>query len=707
MEKFEAFKKRIDQDPFNALFGKSNKWLGWTADAIPNEVAKSEQQANALKKKADEYFKNDKARKAMKETIEPVTMEGVKNGAGQHESGGPPVKQECEEQEYEFDPITLRKVPKNMKPESTSKDAGLKNTQKAVEIPVKTFKPTPRSTAMPAKGSSSTQVDDWLAREGFGSPKDARKPMSSAEYDTPLTTKMPAQKIESALNRHVQEKGTDAKKSNSIPTYESKENKNEDIDSLRASDIRASVGRGSQQARKSDPTLDVRSQALEDRDEQLQRFLKEKMKRDESDFKHLEILKKKAVDGSSVGAVSVSKAIEEIKDHYLNELSSVSAQTGKLSSPSAGSPSETAKAEKLSSFSNDKTLQIQSKIVPLKAQLDSMKVEYDALRQAWLAETRRLKAKKTIKLHEEEVAAQKAAMEAAEVYRGEGDMAPNVHQFAVKKTKDQSEAIGASGAERGGEGDMSPNVAQYAYRDRWYKRKAPHARCEMDAKLQQLSKDKALVREVRGIYEDTYGVIDTKHRQEELRGEGDMSPDVAQFASRDRWYKRKAPFNTDGVVVPNEETGIDQGYTMLKEDPSAELLTKDATAASSSTSTPKLEQEPKPRQDQSSIPTATARQIADFKAQLDKQAAQLQTHREEIQFLRSNEATTKPDYNKEHKAENVRRMEPVFSGRKNKEKKRASRRRKTFRHVLLTGVITAACCYATGVAIELMKVNGL
>lgn len=60
---------------------------------------------------------------------------------------------------------------------------------------------------------------------------------------------------------------------------------------------------------------------------------------------------------------------------------------------------------------------------------------------------------------------------------------------------------------------MASNVHEFAGRDRWYKRKAPHANREMDAKLQQVAKDKALIQEVRGIYEDTYGTIDTTHRQ--------------------------------------------------------------------------------------------------------------------------------------------------------------------------------------------------
>lgn len=708
MERFEAFKKKIDQDPFDALFGKSSKWLGWTLDSTANGNTDLDGQTSVLKKRAADYLGKDQARNAMKETSDTGINDRPATGDNQYRSQDHLVKEKFEEQGYEIDPITLRKIPKNRNPNAASKSSAIKTRQESFDIPVKAFRPTPPSSAIPAKGNTSTQVDDWLSREDFGCPKDTQKPMSADEYGTFLTPKTSASKIESALDRHVREKDANTGKSYSTPTYEANDTIDEDIESLRASDVRASVGKGSQQTKTNDLSLDARRQTLEDRDERLQPTLGEKRKRNESDYERLEHLNKKTGLASSTDADREPKALKEINKSSVNESSSIVSPTVKLSSPSTASPSNVAKAQKLSSFSNEKTLNIQSKIVPLKAQLDSMKVEYDALRQAWLAETRRLKAKRTKELHEQEVKAQKAAMEAAEVHRGEGDMAPNVHQFAVKRTAAPVEADEASKTLCGGEGDMAPNVAQYASRDRWYKRKAPHAQCEMDAKMQQLANDKALVREVRGIYEDTYGIIDTKHRQEQLRGEGDMSPSVAQFASRDRRYERKPSFPTDGVVVPKKETGIGKSYKMLKEDPSAELLTKDVANSSTSTSIPKTDQEPIQTQHSPVAPTnaATAHQIADLKAQLDKQAAELQAHRDEIQSLRASNATTTQPAS-ENKAASVRRMEPVFSGRRNKEKKRASRRRKTFRHILLTGAITAACCYATGVAVELMKVNGL
>lgn len=121
-------------------------------------------------------------------------------------------------------------------------------------------------------------------------------------------------------------------------------------------------------------------------------------------------------------------------------------------------------------------------------------------------EQRRRDAARTA--HEEEVRDQKAAMETHEIRRG---------------SSQQSAPVASVQQLQQGEGDMASNVHEFHGRDRWYKRKAPHASGETEQKLRQLTKDKAFVREIRGIYEDTYGTIDTKHRQSPLQASTDIS----------------------------------------------------------------------------------------------------------------------------------------------------------------------------------------
>ena len=100
--------------------------------------------------------------------------------------------------------------------------------------------------------------------------------------------------------------------------------------------------------------------------------------------------------------------------------------------------------------------------------------------------------------HEEEVKTQKAAMEAHETRRS-----------GNTKTSSNPQAEHP----QQGEGDMASNVHEFGSRERWYKRQAPHANAKAERKLLQATKDKAFVREIKSIYEDTYGTIDTEHRQ--------------------------------------------------------------------------------------------------------------------------------------------------------------------------------------------------
>lgn len=100
--------------------------------------------------------------------------------------------------------------------------------------------------------------------------------------------------------------------------------------------------------------------------------------------------------------------------------------------------------------------------------------------------------------HEVEVENQKVAMEAHEMFRSSNITASSGQRPELSQQ---------------GEGDMASNVHEFGSRDRWYKRKAPHANAEAEQKLLQASRDKEFVREIKSIYEESYGTIDTKHRQ--------------------------------------------------------------------------------------------------------------------------------------------------------------------------------------------------
>ena len=66
-----------------------------------------------------------------------------------------------------------------------------------------------------------------------------------------------------------------------------------------------------------------------------------------------------------------------------------------------------------------------------------------------------------------------------------------------------------------GEGDFCPNVSNFAASDMWYKQpsSSPRTTKQHDAKSDQRAREKALVDEVRSIYEAAYGAINVKHHQ--------------------------------------------------------------------------------------------------------------------------------------------------------------------------------------------------
>lgn len=110
-----------------------------------------------------------------------------------------------------------------------------------------------------------------------------------------------------------------------------------------------------------------------------------------------------------------------------------------------------------------------------------------------------------------EVSAQKSAMHAFE-HKGhsrESNAAPAAHPVQC----DTSNAHAETTKPLAGEGDMDYRVADFCDDAKWYKRTAPHAAREDPEK----AAGKALVRDIREIYEKAYGVIDEHHEQSASR----------------------------------------------------------------------------------------------------------------------------------------------------------------------------------------------
>lgn len=443
---YELIKKRIDADPFDALFGRSflypNRaratWWGVRGGTDGSqEGLKAPIDGGKPGKAADA----DIIKKQQADRSSPLPRGSSKQHEAASSGESSPAGRSHHTEDYEIDPITMRKVPKKSTNPTSGTPVRTNTRNKTFDIPVKRFNGTSdgemscqlsdnkqalqsnltncQRPNMSSDSPKEMSQPDWLAREGFGHDKDAR----AAKPKVPDSAARISPRIESTLERRTPRRSSASDKSKARFTlmYDVEENRTEDIDLLRASDIRAASGTAARMRR------------------------------------HLEL--RKHEDRMRLEAeYTALQRMEAIELEWKKELAA-----------------------------SKKQLQV--------------------------AEARKREEASNAHL-EKEVSAQKAAMEALEMRRaGDGTA-------SATSTRDQPEQ---------GEGDMASNVHEFAQRERWYKNKAPHATEIEEQKMAHFAKARSLVREIRDIYEDRYGVIDSKHRQPEetvsdTQGQGKETP---------------------------------------------------------------------------------------------------------------------------------------------------------------------------------------
>lgn len=564
-KEYDEFMKRIEDDPIGMLFGR--RWASWIDGAeakLANASAPNPQRDDVLGKSKTPFWDGGEGRTTIsaKTSWEPKTAEQPHSRTGSDQS---------QERDYEIDPITNRKVPKphlksNMppiaiRPPTTNLAPKLNipvnpeksprsisnmmtlalGTKESFEIPVRPFvPPTDNSSANPQTKREQTSTEtklerreipcsqrpaSWLAQEGFGVKQEVESDARST-YD--LGNNKPKawnSRIESALDRHVQATNPARPEiRRSALYYDPAENTAEDIDLLRSSDVRASAGLRGRTPRESDAEKRARQRKLEEEHESRGMHRETQFAQEMATKKTqqtLESMRESTPKETPSESMLQLRAFNQnynkaTTTEYLNEPSDV----GATSAPKSMEPIKQTTVTAITEKAN----KIKAQIVPLKARLDAVKADYDALRQRWLDEKRRKEekaAKRARNMHEEEVNVQKMAMNAMEMRGAESTSKGNTavaddnggRTIGHKPVRWQLQSL------LPGEGDMASNVHEFGSRDRWYKQKAPHASDESDVKLQQPAKDKALIQEVRGIYEDTYGTIDTNHRQPAQSGE--------------------------------------------------------------------------------------------------------------------------------------------------------------------------------------------
>ena len=562
-KQYEEFVKRIEQDPYHALFGASNRWLGWLdanlSGTRQHNHPDSGGQGNGSASKAE---KTGQGPPPVKESAAGTSTVSASSASGRAGPGCTITTAAVfEEQDYEIDPITLRKVPKQSARQAPETRRPAQSVERAVNIPVKTFKPSSASiqsdqaSKIPASqsGDSSNRTvqttQSSLAQEDLGSKEDPSAfTTSTAQPNTSNHGDHVVSRIESALDRHV--RGNDAKTLGArtpISDYQPKENRQDDVDLLRASDVRASAGLRGRQVKDTDVGKQTRQKALEDQYDRRPSELEDRLAQ--------EIASSRKNEGDRIASLS-------------NAVSNADAPSSTAPAASTEQSSKTSTPQVNPVLTSGQVGKIRAKLVPLKTKIDLLKEDYAALRQRLLEakrrieETARKKAdKRALELLDQEVKTQKAAMQAIEMRQG-------------SESKGRQLAPTAAHEELHGEGDMASNVHEFAGRARWYKRKAPHAQCELDAKLQRLAREKAFVREIRDIYEEKYGTIDVNHRQPLSldNGSKDASTITNDSSSPSIQDARlTSPISHDGQADP-KSAGLDANDLLpIRKELSAEL----------------------------------------------------------------------------------------------------------------------------------------
>ena len=594
----ERFRKRVERYPYETLFGASirrgvwnpwdnqlNHWIRNLAkDEWMNSKVTSQYQTSSQRLRSDKTASPHKA---------PSQSPSAENPSKDAQPGAVSAATDSRNNEnVEIDLITLRRVQRKA-PTSTDTNSGLSVDQE-FDIPVKIFmstkstkestiagsKPTvegsdsPKPISLKAKeivipvssGKTSATEKAWLAKEGFSEIREKRSSYESSDQKKESFSLAPAQqrvpRIESSLDRHLRNLAPSAsvsKDSHTPLVYKAEENKAEDIDLLRASNVRASSGRLKKPVSEPVTVRENRRATLRQRFEEKQKELEAQYAEEITNLdssKSKIVTQNKSIDNQNGGAQRASSQVQMETSARLNTaLNRITSEPESPANVDAWGYDLTPKGLE-TSYQDELDNKVQS--------LEN----YFARQQQELVDAESHKKQKLLAATnatlEAEIEKQKAAMAAIENRRPE-----HVHLNQPATASDV------------GEGDISQNVHQFSGRGRWYKSKAPHALEEVEQK----AKDITLVREIRQIYEDRYGVIGTKHIQPCINStmEGKEDPSVQESL---REYEEK--------IAMEDKPSLTQGRIATTDLDSFEVsrlgsTVKDSDSASGSTTSASIE----------------------------------------------------------------------------------------------------------------------
>ncbi|MCJ1401840.1 hypothetical protein MMC11_005057 [Xylographa trunciseda] len=518
----ERFRRRVEKYPYETLFGASirrgvwnpwenqwNHWIRnlakdeWISSRVTSQIQASPQvlPSNEAPSRTSSVVKSSEVRQpnVVSKTTDARTDENV-----------------------EIDLITLRRVQRKV-PSSTNTNGEL-GAGKEFDIPVKVFmptkitnestttvlKPTVDSLAStkqespkvmedvrldePVEKETSTTQKAWLAKEGFSEIREKGSSCQSSNQTKDRISSAPSQRepprIESSLDRHLRNLGPSASGSKAPHTplvYKAEENKTEDIDLLRASNVRASSGHLKKPVSEPAKVREERRSTLRARFEEKQKELEVQYA---EEIANLESIDTKTLNRKDATAKLTAGDPQATLQGQMSPSAGLDAAMNKVTSE----PETTANVDAWGFDLTQKGLET-SYQDELDNKVQSLE-NYFARQQQELMDAESQKKQELLAATNavlgEEIKKQKAAMAAMENKRLDDEQPSRTTTFS-----------------KVGEGDISQSVHQFAGRGRWYKDKAPHAVEEG----KQKAKDMSLLREIRQIYEDQYGVIDTKHIQ--------------------------------------------------------------------------------------------------------------------------------------------------------------------------------------------------
>lgn len=255
-EDFEEFMKLVEADPYGILFGWKPPSRGRDDNKNCNQDS-SWIESNSPTRKFDIWDSGPGAMSASKCVRKPESK------PPSHANSRSSIEEETQVDDFEFDPISMRNVPKNHNNESSILAGKTAYATNHFSVPTEQFVTTApfEAETLPPTQSSLDETDkthwsvdalaasrtptgarqhaqDWLVQEGFGIKKAGLEPSNFG------SNPIKPSEIETVLNRHLKTKGLVAKVSAKQPVliHEAKEKPGENVESLQANELRSSVG---------------------------------------------------------------------------------------------------------------------------------------------------------------------------------------------------------------------------------------------------------------------------------------------------------------------------------------------------------------------------------------------------------------------------------------------------------------------------------